>query len=346
MTRGIALTLGLAIIAGSGLWTGACSRSEHPGRRVVLYYTVDEVYARPIIEAFERDTGIRVDGRTDTEATKTTGLVGRLRLEKDDAVADVFWSSEPFMTEQLAREGVLAPMKTEALSAWPRAHTSPEQTWYALADRARVLVYRKGRVAEPESPRTMHDLLDPKWEGRIVMARPEFGTTRGHMARLVALWGRDEARAWMAGLEANGVRLLDGNSAVVRAVASGEADIGLTDTDDVWAGQRNGWEIDLIYIRHDTPSGDLHGVMTISNTVSRVAGGPNPDTAARLMEYLVSERVERLLAESDSHNYPVSPALRAEFSAYEPPDPMPLEIGAVVEAMDEAMAACRETFGG
>lgn len=337
----------LAMLLCACAWAASpgCSEKNEPGASVVLYFTVDDAYARPIIAEFERQTGIRVETRTDTEATKTTGLVARLRLEKDKPVADVFWSSEPFMTEQLAREGVLAPFRSEGLAAWPEAHRSPDHAWYALAERSRVLVFNTRIVGAEEAPTQITDLTDPRWKGRLAMARPEFGTTRGHVSMLFALWGEEPARRWLGALRDNEVILLDGNSAVVRAVASGEAHVGLTDTDDVFAGQRQGWPIDLIYIRHDTDEHSL-GVMTIPNTVARVAGGPNPGSAARLMEFLVSEGVERRLAQSDSHNYPVSPALAPEFGTYAPPDPMPLRVGPIVDAMERAMRACREVLGG
>lgn len=340
-------TLATRVLIALLLWSAcagasSCRRGDPDAPTVVLYYTVDDVYARPVIEKFERETGVRVETRTDTEATKTTGLVQRLRLERDNPVADVYWSGEPFMTELLAQEGVLDDASIDSLRDWPRPADS---VWYPMAVRARVLVYNSSRVEPAGAPTTMHDLLDPRWRGRVVMARPSFGTTRGHMAALVALWGAEEAKRWFAGIEANGVRLLDGNSAVVRAVATGEADIGLTDTDDVWAGQRHDWPIDLVYIRHDAPGGASLGVLTIPTTVARVHAGPNPGAAATLIEYLLSERVERALAESDSHNFPLRPALREPFAAYEPPDPIDIDFAEVVASMDEAMKLCRESIG-
>lgn len=320
----------------------SCREGDADAPTVVLYYTVDDVYARPIIEEFERQTGVSVETRTDTEATKTTGLVQRLRLERDNAVADVYWSGEPFMTQLLAEEGVLVDAAVESLGDWPRPAGA---VWYPMSVRARVVVYNTSRVGSADAPKTMHDLLDTRWKGRVVMARPSFGTTRGHMAAFVALWGTEEAERWLAGMTTNGVRLLDGNSAVVRAVAAGEADIGLTDTDDVWAGQRHDWPIDLVYIRHDEPAGSSLGVLTIPTTVARVHGGPNPDGASTLIEYLLSERVERALAESDSHNFPLRPSLRESFLGYEPPDPIDIDFARVVASMDEAMRLCRESIG-
>ncbi|MHC5009094.1 MAG: hypothetical protein ACYTGF_17245 [Planctomycetota bacterium] len=69
---------------------GGCSPSE-PG--VVLYVSADDHIARQVVGAFERETGIRVATVGDTEQTKTTGLANRLRAERDNPQADVFWSS-------------------------------------------------------------------------------------------------------------------------------------------------------------------------------------------------------------------------------------------------------------
>jgi iron(III) transport system substrate-binding protein len=71
-------------------WLGACGNAgdgdaaDAPNaQRVVVYVSADDVVARPILDAFEKDTGIKVEMRGDTEATKTTGLVQRLRAEKE-----------------------------------------------------------------------------------------------------------------------------------------------------------------------------------------------------------------------------------------------------------------------
>ncbi|MEC9374235.1 MAG: extracellular solute-binding protein [Planctomycetota bacterium] len=314
---------------------------------VVLYYSADEYVARPIIERFEAETGVRVRAAGDTEATKTTGLVQRLRNEADSPRADVFWSSEVFLTIKLANEGVLAPHLSETTRSWPAHLRDADHEWHAFAQRARVVVFNTERVAFYERPSEMADLAEPRWQGRVVMARPQFGTTRGHMGALIALWGEDATRGWMEAMAARGVRLLDGNATVVQAVATGEADIGLTDTDDVWSGQRNGWPVDAIYIGHSLSPGDEIGTLTIPNTVARVRGGPNPDNAARLIDYLLSPDVERMLAESDSHNVPVRPEIAEEFPKYAIPDPITsLTYEEVAASMDTAMRLAEETLEG
>ena len=99
----------LAIIVALFCMTSFSCRDGANGdqRRVVLYCSVDQGYAEPIIAEFEKISGIKVLARFDTEATKTLGLVQRIRGEAASPVADVFWSSEVFYTIRLAREGLL-----------------------------------------------------------------------------------------------------------------------------------------------------------------------------------------------------------------------------------------------
>lgn len=316
--------------------------------RVTAYVSVDDAVALPILERFERDTGITVLFRGDTEATKTTGLVRKLFSEQSSPRADVFWSSEVFGTIELARAGVLAPYAGEAIRDWPPSLRDAEGRWHAFALRARVIVFNSQRIQEKDAPRTLHDLLRDEFRGRIAMARPQFGTTRGHMGFLAASWGEDRLCNWLRGMKNQQVALLDGNSTVVRMVASGSYDVGLTDTDDVWAGQRNGWPVDLVYVRHDLPpeaGGQRIGPLLIPNTVALVAGGPHPDEGRRLVEFLLSPEVERMLAESDSHNIPIRADLAREFSAYAVPDPVIMPYDQIAAHVDRAVSICEHELG-
>ncbi len=337
----------------------ACT-SEQPRDEVVLYYSADEHVARPVIDAFTRETGVRVRALGDTEATKNTGLAQRLRIEhaRGSARADVFWSGEVFFPVRLADEGVLEPLA--GADTPPNAHARPNtwhdpaSRWFGFAARARVAVINTDALPDlPPGPFRVADLINPVYKNRIVIARPEFGTTRGHFAALLDAWGEDAYREWLRGLRANGARLLDGNSAVVRAVAAGEAHIGLTDTDDVYAGLRNNWPVAL-RLATDAPHDSAHpgAPLIFPNTVARVAGGPNSANARRLINFLLSEKVERVIARSDSHNTPTIESLRAEY-ADTPAGLIELDPAAprmayerIAELMDRAVEIAREELGG
>jgi len=331
----------VSVLIGASILAGCRRASDQP--TVVLYASADEHIARQVVAAFEEETGIRVEMVGDTELKKTTGLVERLRSERDNPQADIFWSSEIFMTIALADEGVLEPYESPATADWPEAWRDEENRWYAFAARARVIVYTADRVAPEDIPRTWTDLTNSFLKGRIIIADPRFGTTGGHLGAMKAFWDRDVMpgyySAFLMGLRENDVRILpSGNAGVVRAIVSGEADLGFTDTDDVWAAQAQGHKLDLVYPPHSHADEPGNGTLLIPNTVGRVRGGPNAAAAGRLIDFLLSERVERMLAESVSHNIPLRPGLAAQYPQYAVDDPLRVDYGRAAVMRNEAVA--------
>jgi iron(III) transport system substrate-binding protein len=316
----------------------SCRRSpSEDGTKVVVYCSVDQAIAEPVIAEFEKHTGIEVSARFDTEASKTVGLVQRIRAEAASPVADVFWSNEIFHTIRLAREGLLAPYNGPATKDWPASFRDPEGKWYGFALRARVIAYDTQSVPPDQAPRTLEDTLDPKWKGRLVMAAPEFGTTGGDVASWFGHYGPARAREILLALKANKVRLVEGNSTAVRMIATGQADVCFTDTDDVYAAQRNGWPVAMNYLDQGGA-----GPLAIPNTAAVINGAPHPELAKQLMEFLLSEKCERMLAQSDSHNTPIHPSLAEEFRTYAIPRPLEVDYQKVADHLPTAIKTAGE----
>ena len=53
---------------------------DSPGQ-VVVYTSVDQVFAEPVLQALEQQQGIEVLAVYDTEETKSTGVLNRLLAE-------------------------------------------------------------------------------------------------------------------------------------------------------------------------------------------------------------------------------------------------------------------------
>jgi ABC-type Fe3+ transport system substrate-binding protein len=129
----------------------------------------------------------------------------------------------------------------------------------------------------------------------------------------------------------------------------------MTDTDDVWAAQALGKDVQLVYPAHNIDASvPGSGTLLIPNTVARIKGAPHSAQAAKLMDYLLSEKVERMLAESPSHNIPLRPSLALAFPKYAVPNPLKvnyqeaanLRLGAIeqlMNAVEEHKALPRET---
>lgn len=338
---GTILTLGGAAL----LSMASCSRTDAP-KPVVVYVSADETVAREILQSFEEKTGIEVLPLFDTEATKTTGLATRLRSERARPRADLFWSSECFRMIELDEAGVLAPLEGAPFDEWMVQKTGQWRgangTWFAFAPRARVIAYAPGRLAPEEVPVRWFDLADPRWKGRIAMADPRFGTTSGHLGAMQAYWSAqgEDGRfdEWLEGLARNDVAVLtSGNAGVVQGIASGEYDLGMTDTDDVWAARALGLDVALSYPRHASGDERGGGTLLVPNTVARIANGPNPDGARLLAAWLLSEEVEKALATSSSHNIPI----RGDAGEYAVPDPLAVDLEESTRAMPSAIERTR-----
>lgn len=344
---------------------GSCGRRD-AADRVVLYSSVDDYLLRDLLPRYEAATGVRVDLVGDTEATKSAGLAERVIAEQSRPRADVWWSSEPFFTIRLARAGLLEPgaaraaLGEDVAAEWPAGLMSADGSWVGLASRARVIVYRPSRVPEADVPRRLADLADPRWNGRVAIARPEFGTTRGHLAALIESDGAEAVEAWLRAMVAGGLRVYSGNATVVRAVAQGEVDLGLTDTDDVWAGQRNGWDVAAVFEVRDPPrlhSGlqpgpppghtpISHGPLILPNTAGLIRAGPNPERGRHLLAWILGGEAERMLAASESRNYPVHPGITDV--AIDPPLPADAwrpDLERVADHLDEAATLAASVLG-
>jgi len=281
---------------------------------VVLYSSCDDIYARPLIEAFERRTGIAVRAVYDTEQDKAVGLANRLLAEKGHPRADVYWSSEPLRTAVLARAGVFAPYASPAAAGLPADLRDPRHRWTGFTARARVIAYNTRRVPAAEAPRRVRDLADPRWKGRAGIGNPLTGTTAVHLAAMRAAPGPG-LDAWAGAFRGNGGRTTAGNAMVRDLVARGELDVCLTDTDDVWVGLETGKPIALV-IPDQGP--DDPGCLVIPNAVALVAGGPNPEAGRKLVDYLLGGEVEGALAAGRARQMPLRPAIEDRLPAGTP----------------------------
>lgn len=332
-------------IAGTTSLLAACDKrspSTTP-RTVTLYTSVDAYVAQPVVAAYEKQSGTRVTLVTDTEATKTLGLVQRLVAERERPRCDVWWSGEALGTASLAAQGLLAPFTPDCITdfagVWPAHVSDRENRWFGVATRARVTGFNAARIRREDVPTSPAQLLAADASLRIGIARPQFGTTRSHIAALVALHGEPATTAWLEQF-AKRVRVYEGNSAVVQGIVNAEIDLGWTDTDDVWAGQANGWQVEAAFdSTDDLPMGG-RGPIVMPCTVGIIRNAPQPAEAQRLASFLLSADAERLMSQTESRNVPVRPALAEELANSDPrlafPPAAKLNWNAVFEAMPAA----------
>jgi len=269
---------------------------------IVVYTSTDQEYAEVVLREAETAIGRRLNAVFDAEASKTVGLERRLVAEKGQPKADVFWNSEFLRTHRLDKQGVLAATSVAPSVGVPVAVTAAHSVGVGI--RGRVIAVHTPAVKEADQPRRLEDLLDPRFKGKVAIARPLFGTTSTHFAALHAQWGPAKFTSFLQGLKKNGVMILPGNGDVRDAVVAGRALVGLTDTDDAVGAVRRGQPLSMVF-----PDQEAEGAFGIYMTVALVKGGPNPAAAQKLVEYLASEKAEQRLIELGAVQIPVRASL-------------------------------------
>jgi iron(III) transport system substrate-binding protein len=312
---------------------------------VVVYSALDREFSQPILEDFAKQSGLNVAWKFDTEANKTVVLYEAIVAEKARPRCDLFWNNEIINTLRLEQMGLLEAYISPRAADYPEQFRSKDGYWHGFAARARVLIVNTEKVPEAERPKSILDLVDAKWKGRLAVAKPLAGTTFTHACCLFGHWGDERAKKFFLDLKANGVVILPGNKDVAEQVASGRWAIGLTDTDDFVVFREKGYPVEAVYLDRDAKTDDL-GTLFIPNSLAIVKNCPHPEAAKRLVDHLLSAEVEARLAEGESAQIPLGANVQVKPQVETPATVKALKVdfAAAARKAEAARAFLRKTF--
>lgn len=300
---------------------------------VVVYSSVDDVFARPIAEQFTKRTGIQVRLVPDTEETKSTGLLNRLIAEKNRPLADVFWSGDPVRAAILKLKDVSTAYQSPNAKDLPRQYSDPAGYWTGFSARVRVILYNTKLIPKKQAPSSVFDLAsNPALRGKACIANPLFGTTSMQAAALFVALGDKGARDYFEGLTKNGVKMVSSNGEVRRRVAEGDCAVGIADSDDAHEAIKDQKPIGIVY-----PDESGIGTLIIPNATVLIANAPHPENGKKFIDFLLSPQTEQALAESDAAQIPLLPnvATPPGMRTIEKLHPMKVDYGKLALKLDE-----------
>ncbi len=271
---------------------------------VNVYTTRQPDLIQPVIDAFTTETGIAVN-----LAFVEEGLVERLVAEGERSPADLVMTVDIGNLQQVVDAGVLQPVQSEVLeAAIPANLRSPDDLWFALTERARIVYASTDRVAEGEVT-TYEDLADPKWQGRICSRSGVHNYSLALLSAVIAHHGEEYAKEWAEGLKANlAVRPQGGDRDQVRSIWAGECDISLGNTYYMGQMLEDPEQVEWTEaVRIEFPTFEETGGTHVNvSGIGMTQAAPNREEALQLMEWLVSPEAQAIYAE-ENHEYPVVP---------------------------------------
>ena len=268
---------------------------------VNIYTTRQPVLIQPVMDAFTAQTGIAVN-----MAFVDGGIVERLQAEGARSPADLVMTVDIANLQQIVDAGVVQAVDSDVLAAAvPADLRSPDNLWFGLTTRARIVYASNDRVADGELV-SYEDLADPKWEGRICTRSGTHDYNLALLSAVIAHHGEDGARDWAAAVRGNLARKPQGNDrAQVKAIWAGECDISLGNT--YYMGQMLADPEQIEWansVRIIFPAFEDGGTHVNVSGIALTQAAPNRDAAIQLMEFLVSPEAQAIYAETNSE-YPV-----------------------------------------
>ena len=243
----------------------------------------DALYAK-----FTEETGITVN-RIEAKADE---LLARIEAEGKNSPADVLITVDVGRMARAEAAGVLMAYDSQTIEdRVPDNMEHPDNLWYGVSQRARIIFYAKDRVENP--PQTYEALADPAYKGQICIRSSSNIYNQSLMASVIEVAGEEAAKAWAEGILANMARdPQGGDTDQLRGIVSGECDIAVSnhyyfarglekDVEGLTSGIDNiGWV---------WPNQDDRGTHVNATTAAQIATSPNPEAGAKLMEFLVSD---------------------------------------------------------
>ncbi|MCY3837173.1 MAG: extracellular solute-binding protein, partial [Gammaproteobacteria bacterium] len=269
-------------------------------QEVNVYSTRSHYGSEPAFELFTEKTGIKVN----FFMGNNNEVFERLRAEGADTGADVMVTVDAGNLWNAAREGLLMPVESEVLMGNVPAHLrDPENRWFGLAVRARTIMYSTERV-KPSELSTYAALADPKWKGRICLRTSNSIYNQSLLASAIGVHGEAVVEKMIGGWIANEPEIVNSDRPVLRAIAAGQCDVGIT----------NSYYLARILAREpDLPVAPFWANQETTGTHVNISGAgvtkyaKNKENAVRLLEFITSVEAQETLAAS-SFEYPANPA--------------------------------------
>ena len=211
----------LVAIAATSL-TGCAKETTATGEQsITIYSGRSEDLIAPLLEQFTAETGIGVEVRYSDSAS----LAAQILEEGDNVKADVFFSQDAGALGAISQAGAFKKLNDDISPLVDAKYRSTDNTWIGVSGRSRVLSYNPELVTAADLPKSVFDLADAKWKGKIAIA-PTNASFQSSVTAMRLLKGEQATVKWLAAMKENAV-LFEKNSQILEAVETGQVAAGL-----------------------------------------------------------------------------------------------------------------------
>ena len=292
------------LLSALALATSVVTPLANAADEVNIYSFRQEFLIAPLLEAFTEQTGIKAN-----VVFAKKGLLQRIKHEGRNSPADVLLTSDIGPLYDATTMGILQPIESDVLDqVIPDNFRQPDNLWYGLTSRARIVYASKDRV-DPSELTSYEELADPKWKGRICTRSGKHTYTLSLISSMIAAHGEEYTETWLKGVKDNLARKPQGNDrGQVKAIKEGVCDLAIGNTyyfgkmlTNTEQPEQQEWakSVNLIFPNQD----DRGAHLSISGAgVTKYA--PHKEEAIKLIEFLGSVEAQEIYAQAN-YEFPV-----------------------------------------
>ena len=309
------LTL-LSLLSAVGL-SAAQAQTNAPASEKVLnlysarHYATDET----LYATFTKTTGIKIN-RVDSD---DAGIISRLKAEGSASPADLILLVDAARLTKADSEGLFQPIKSKLLddsipANLRSAATKDGVTWTGFSTRARVIVYDKVKVKKDDVD-TYEELADSKNKGKVCTRSGSHPYNLSLFSTIMEHMGEAKTESFLKGMVDNMARApKGGDTDQIKAVASGECGVALTNTYYVARMMRSTNPEDRATMEK---VGIVFPNQSTWGTHMNIAGGAvakhakNKANAIKFLEYLASPEAQNYFA-NGNNEWPAAKGLNID----------------------------------
>ncbi|WP_261841130.1 extracellular solute-binding protein [Aliamphritea ceti] len=254
---------------------------------------------KPILEAFEAQSGIRVN-----VVYVRKGLVKRLEVEGAQSIVDLVLTADIGPLYALKQARLTQPVKSSVLREnIPAKYRDSDSQWFGLTSRSRIIYTSKSRLSADAITR-YEDLADSRWKGKLCSRSGKHKYMLSLVSSLILANGETATEQWLRDVKANLARRPKGNDrAQVKAISEGVCDVALVNSyyfgkmlTNERKPEQQAWANAVRLVFPNQSDRGAH--MNISGiALSRYA--PHREEAVKLMEYLSGEQAQFMYAQGN-----------------------------------------------
>jgi len=284
----------------------AQSFAVQAAEELVVYSGRSDKFVRPVVQAFEKKTGIKVV----IHNAKSVELINKLRIESEKTKADLFLSNDAGSLHVAAKAGFFINIPEANVKMIPANYRAKDNSWVGLSARARVLVVNKNKAKELGFVKSVLDLADPRLKGRLGITHSANGSFVAGVTVYQKVLGDNKTLTWLKGMAMNAEgKVYNKHSKVVRDVALGKKYIGLVNHYYIYRHLDKKPNAPIGILIPDQGENGMGVAWNVAG-IGVIKHSKKQDLAMKLVDYLVSTEGQKIFAEVN-REYPVRADVKA-----------------------------------